>query len=174
MPDIFGDQLTIEPMAGFVQPAARQPITLTLLPKGPFKAEQIPLVARTVGVQFEEAEDPSPKVNDDAEEDKEPPFTELEGTQRELPLRVSAAADEQSLECDIEDINFKPTVMFGTKLHRFKLKNPSSISTPFDWRVQGKMASAFFCDAVIWRCPSPWRERHRSPIFTTRSRRFYV
>ena len=74
----------------------------------------------------------------------EPAHALVEGTAREMPLRwghrkrvyqqptacvlsaarILAAADQMAYECGTERIHFSPTVLFQTRLHRFKVLLP--------------------------------------------------
>jgi len=66
---------------------------------------------------------------------EEPAHHILEDTTRELPLKVSAIADDRVYECDTQRIFFKTAVMFQTKVHRFTVNNPSRISLSYDWQI---------------------------------------
>eukprot|EP00928_Gymnodinium_smaydae_P044401 TRINITY_DN29620_c0_g4_i1.p1 TRINITY_DN29620_c0_g4~~TRINITY_DN29620_c0_g4_i1.p1 ORF type:complete len:3072 (+),score=826.41 TRINITY_DN29620_c0_g4_i1:896-10111(+) len=63
----------------------------------------------------------------------EPEHSIVEGSARELSLKVTAAADERTYVCSTDKINFAPTVMFQSKTHRFTVENTSQITLPFNW-----------------------------------------
>lgn len=44
-------------------------------------------------------------------------------------------ADRSACECSVERIFFSPTVLYQSRLFRFTVTNPSSISLPYNWRV---------------------------------------
>lgn len=67
----------------------------------------------------------------------EPPHRLLDGTSRDLQLKVSGQADDRSYECTTDRIYFHATVMFQARVHRFTMKNPSRIVMPYDWRIIG-------------------------------------
>jgi len=125
----------VEPTSGIVEPNQQQTMTLTFRPGDKLTADKQKILCKVVNVDY--IDDP------EAPEGSEPKHQEVEGTKQELPLQISVLADHAKLEPDIEDINFLPTAMFCSKVYRFTLKNPSLLSVPFDWRVQGKMASAY-------------------------------
>eukprot|EP00929_Paragymnodinium_shiwhaense_P007666 TRINITY_DN111574_c0_g1_i1.p1 TRINITY_DN111574_c0_g1~~TRINITY_DN111574_c0_g1_i1.p1 ORF type:complete len:5027 (+),score=1455.52 TRINITY_DN111574_c0_g1_i1:94-15081(+) len=141
MPDPFGEQLVVEPLQGFVEPmGGRHPITVTLRPTAVLSAEKVNLACQTVSIEYEPG---SASAADDTMMPGDRPFTEIDGTSNELPLYVSAMADEMKLECDVEEIVFKPTTMFVVAVWRFTIKNPTTIAAPYEWRVRGKTANSF-------------------------------
>ena len=51
-------------------------------------------------------------------------------------LQVSVVIDDARVECDAGPINFKPTVMFQTRLFNFNLKNAGLGNLDYKWGVQ--------------------------------------
>lgn len=51
-------------------------------------------------------------------------------------LQVSVVIDDARVECDAGPINFKPTVMFQTRLFNFNLKNAGLGNVDYKWAVQ--------------------------------------
>ena len=51
-------------------------------------------------------------------------------------LQVSVVVDDARVECDAGPINFKPTVMFQTRLFNFSLKNTGLGNVDYKWAVQ--------------------------------------
>ncbi|CAE8631652.1 unnamed protein product [Polarella glacialis] len=141
MPEPFGQQLQVEPRTGFIDPQSKQAITLIFRPTDKLQASGVYVPCNMVNVTFAEE---SPAEGDVATEPPvEPQYQVIEGTQLELPLMVSAVADTPAIECDVEEINFLPTLMLGSKVWRFMIKNPSIISIPFEWKMQGRNSSAY-------------------------------
>jgi hydrocephalus-inducing protein len=73
--------------------------------------------------------------------DQEPKHQIVEGSERELPLTIAAIADERVYECSVDQLTLQPTVLYQTKTHRFSVKNPSTISMPFEWQFVPPSAS---------------------------------
>ncbi|CAD7931174.1 unnamed protein product [Amoebophrya sp. A25] len=69
-----------------------------------------------------------PKKDEEGNETEEP-------SESDMPLKVTAAADDRGFECETERIHFAPTMMFGAKLFTFSVKNSSAIALPYEWRV---------------------------------------
>ena len=68
--------------------------------------------------------------------------------------------DDARVECDAGPINFKPTVMFQTRLFNFSLKNTGLGSVDYKWAVQtlggatdtsGTFVVACLADACLMR-----------------------
>lgn len=51
-------------------------------------------------------------------------------------LQVSLVVDDAHVECDAGPINFKPTVMFQTRVFSFGLKNTGLGNINYKWAVQ--------------------------------------
>ncbi len=49
---------------------------------------------------------------------------------------MSVVIDDARVECDAGPINFKPTVMFQTRLFNFNLKNAGLGNVDYKWAVQ--------------------------------------
>jgi hydrocephalus-inducing protein len=159
MPDPFGEQLRVVPRTGFVDPHSKAEIALLFEPTQKLQTSPtVDLVCQTFGVTLDppkEEEDAEPAV--DAAEDtgpKEPAFTEIDNTRKEVPLKVSAVTDELALASkvlegtrgdrpDLTEIHFAPTMMFASKAHRFVLENSSAIGAVCDFEVVGLTASSF-------------------------------
>ena len=50
-------------------------------------------------------------------------------------LQVSVVIDDARVECDASPINFKPTIMFQTRLFNFTLKNTGLGKVDYKWAV---------------------------------------
>lgn len=53
-----------------------------------------------------------------------------------LASQVSVVIDDAKVECDTGPINFKPTVMFQTRLFNFNIKNTGLGTVDYKWAVQ--------------------------------------
>lgn len=51
-------------------------------------------------------------------------------------LQVSLVVDDAHVECDSGPINFKPTVMFQTRIFTFSLKNTGLGNVNYKWAIQ--------------------------------------
>lgn len=51
-------------------------------------------------------------------------------------VQVSLVVDDAHIECDAGPINFKPTVMFQTRVFTFGVKNTGLGSVNYKWAVQ--------------------------------------
>jgi hydrocephalus-inducing protein len=163
MPAPFGEQLVFEPRTGFVEPNSQQEISLVFNPTEKLQTDPfVSLVTQTFAVTIneeqpalEDAENGDGDGGVDADKaDAEPAFTEVEGTRKEVPLKVSAVTDELKLETkladnvrgersDLTEINFAATMMFASRSHQFVVENHSAISAPCEFKVSGQTASSF-------------------------------
>ncbi|CAD7939993.1 unnamed protein product [Amoebophrya sp. A120] len=64
-----------------------------------------------------------------------------EPSNREMPLKITAAADDRGFECETEKIHFAPTMMFGAKVFSFTVRNSSMISLPYEWKIHNLQSS---------------------------------
>jgi hydrocephalus-inducing protein len=161
MPAVFGQQLVIQNRVGFVQPNSEAEILLVFQPTQKVEVQvPVSIACQTFAVTIDETEpndaDEGHAGEGEAGEaiEQEPAFTEIAGTRKEVPLKVSAMADEHSLamklsegvrgeRADFTEINFSPTMMFASKTFRFVIENHASIIAPCDFQIQGKTAGSF-------------------------------
>ncbi|XP_058802835.1 hydrocephalus-inducing protein homolog [Phymastichus coffea] len=68
-------------------------------------------------------------------ESREPAYNLVPESLQIMQLLVSAAADYSDYDCDVNCINFDDTLMFQTKEHKIKLKNPSSVNLNYTWEI---------------------------------------
>ena len=73
----------------------------------------------------------------------EPEFKEIEKTQKQIVLKANATADYARYEIDSTDIIFKPTLMFTSRVHRFKVKNTSLINIKFKSKIVSAETAQF-------------------------------
>ncbi|CAE7461684.1 Hydin [Symbiodinium sp. CCMP2592] len=143
LPAPLSDCLQITPSVGHILPGMKKSISFTYRPTESMQAD-VPLPVQVAGITPDgdvqdqgdwddtrmeevEGEEPAPV--------SEPAHAVVEGTAREMPLRILAAADQMAYECGTERIHFSPTVLFQTRLHRFTVANPSKIALPYNWRI---------------------------------------
>ncbi|CAJ1447961.1 unnamed protein product [Effrenium voratum] len=146
VPAPLAECLRISPSVGHVLPGMKKQITFTYKPLETMKADvSLPVHMASI-VQEAGAEDwdnaHMPAEEGEEAKEPEPAHALVEGSEREMPLRTLAVADQMSYECGIENIFFSPTVLFQTRLYRFTVTNPSSIALPFNWRVMPATSDA--------------------------------
>ncbi|TDH09205.1 hypothetical protein EPR50_G00084380 [Perca flavescens] len=67
--------------------------------------------------------------------DPEPCCTVVEGSHRELELRISAVCDYVKFSCNTNTIHFKDTLLYQTRLHQLQIVNPGTVKLEFSWQV---------------------------------------
>ena len=65
----------------------------------------------------------------------EPQYEPVDGSDKQLKLKVSATADYARYKCDVDKIIFKPTMMFGSRSFKFTLKNSSTIALHYSFKI---------------------------------------
>ncbi|CAE7232354.1 Hydin [Symbiodinium sp. CCMP2456] len=140
LPAPLSDCLQITPSVGHILPGMKKSISFTYRPTESMQAD-VPLPVQVAGItQDGDVQDWDDTRMEDVEGEEPAPVSEpahavAEGTAREMPLRILAAADQMAFECGTERIHFSPTVLFQTRLHRFTVANPSKIALPYNWRI---------------------------------------
>ena len=94
-------------------------------------------VVEKVEEKVEEKEDRSQKQKV-VETEPEPANTTIDDTARDLPLCASATADFASFSVDCEDIVFRDTLMFQTRVFKFNIYNNGNILLDYHWTLSGK------------------------------------
>ena len=69
------------------------------------------------------------------ETDPEPACSIVDDSHRDLELLISAVADFAKYECPVEDIQFKDTLMYQSKVYSFPVRNVGLIPLAYDWAV---------------------------------------
>ena len=69
------------------------------------------------------------------ETDPEPACSIVDDSHRDLELLISAVADFAKYECPVEEIQFKDTLMYQSKVYSFPVKNVSLIPLTYEWVV---------------------------------------
>ncbi|CAK0825377.1 unnamed protein product [Prorocentrum cordatum] len=148
--------LLASPSVGHVLPGASKPITFVFRPTEKLSAQGLQVPVSIASIKHDgEPEDwddsmrvvsfgdpdavPGNESMDHLEETvpEEPPHHMISGSQHPLPIHVTAMADAHAYECSTQMAHFSATVLFQRRVHRFHVKNPSTIPLPFDWRVVG-------------------------------------
>lgn len=94
----------------------------------------------------EEVEDKNaPKIKV-VETEPEPAHTTMDESARELPLSSSATADYACFSCEVEEIQFKDTLMFQTRVYKFNLYNNGNILLDYIWTMANKQEKVSFND----------------------------
>lgn len=65
----------------------------------------------------------------------EPENTIIDKTEKNISLKVSAISDFAKYEVDTKEILFKPTLMYTSRTHSFKVKNVSLISMKYSCKI---------------------------------------
>lgn len=59
-----------------------------------------------------------------------------QGPTREVTLRLSVTADKSKYECKVNRANFRPTMMFQTRVFKFPVMNTASTVLKYNWNLQ--------------------------------------
>lgn len=65
----------------------------------------------------------------------EPPFANVDGSEKHLMLKGSVTADYAKFECNVNKIIFKPTLMYATRSYKFHIRNTSEISLSYSFKI---------------------------------------
>lgn len=66
---------------------------------------------------------------------KEPSHSEIDKTQKQVPLKVNAVADYVRYQCNYQEIRFASTLMFASRSFKLPLKNVSKIAMPYRFKI---------------------------------------
>ena len=69
------------------------------------------------------------------ETEPEPPHSDVENSNREIELVVSAISDFAKYECPIREVNFRDTLMYQTRVYSFPVKNTGLIALSYRWTI---------------------------------------
>jgi hydrocephalus-inducing protein len=93
------------------------------------KKEEAPLEEET---QIDMSEEETAELVDTI---KEPEHEKEEGSERSLALKTSLVCDYAKYECTTTRMDFKPTLMYAQRTHKFTIKNTSMISLQFNFKI---------------------------------------
>lgn len=65
----------------------------------------------------------------------EPEHEKVEGSERSLALKTSLVCDYARYECTTTKMDFKPTLMYAQRTHKFTIKNTSLINLHFNFKI---------------------------------------
>ena len=65
----------------------------------------------------------------------EPSHDKVDGTDRVVGLKVSAVCDYGRYDCAITRMDFKPTLMYAQRTHKFSIKNTSKIGLQYNFKI---------------------------------------
>ena len=72
----------------------------------------------------------------------EEPAYEPSGEIQEVVLKLTAKADKVHYYTTTEMLQFRPTMMFQTRVHRFDVKNNSRVGFSYDWNLLNDAVSS--------------------------------
>ena len=72
------------------------------------------------------------------ETEREPIYSEISNSQRDVELLVTGLVDYTKYECPINEISFRDTLMYQTRVYSFPLKNTSKIDLRYHWSILNK------------------------------------
>jgi hydrocephalus-inducing protein len=119
--------LSFSPSSGHLLPGSCKDVVLSFKPEAPIKMSPQEIKVSVVQISHQENaqavdwDDRSTVIEYDADNkplarpEPEPKVTEVNGTAKELSLKVFAVADNPRFECDTKPIQFRPTTMFQTR-----------------------------------------------------------
>jgi len=65
----------------------------------------------------------------------EPEHEKVEGSERNVSLKTTLVCDYARYECTTESLDFKPTLMYAQRTHKFTIKNNSLINLNFNFKI---------------------------------------
>uniref|UniRef100_A0A7M4E0K8 HYDIN axonemal central pair apparatus protein n=1 Tax=Crocodylus porosus TaxID=8502 RepID=A0A7M4E0K8_CROPO len=76
------------------------------------------------------------------ETDPEPVHTIVEDSSLELDLRLSAVVDYTQFKLETKEVQFKETLLFQTRMFKFKLANRGNVALEYSWKMPPSATSA--------------------------------
>lgn len=65
----------------------------------------------------------------------EPEFQKVDGSEKTFPLKTSAVIDYASYDCEVNRVDFRPTLMYAARTFKFTIKNTSLINLDFNFKI---------------------------------------
>jgi hydrocephalus-inducing protein len=96
--------------------------------KPPAKKEDGP----EADMQIDESEEATAELIDTI---PEPEHEKAEGSERSVALKTSLVCDYARYECTTTRLEFKPTLMYAQRTHKFTIKNTSLINLQFNFKL---------------------------------------
>ncbi|XP_048648423.1 hydrocephalus-inducing protein homolog isoform X1 [Marmota marmota marmota] len=78
------------------------------------------------------------------ETDPEPAHSVLEENYRELQIQISATVDYASYQCQMNDVNFKDTLVYQTRVFELDLVNSGRVQLEFSWTSEDTAKAVSF------------------------------
>ena len=88
--------------------------------------------ADEVDIQVDESEEATAELIDTI---AEPEHEKAEGSERTVALKTSLVCDYARYECQTTRLDFKPTLMYAQRTHKFTIKNTSLINLQFNFKL---------------------------------------
>ena len=132
--------ITFSPSIGHLEPGEKKDVVLCFNPKEAVKLDAHDISLSVSEIKYVDATSGPAGSWDNTitvEEKTEPAFETVSQSEDAISLKVFAVADNAKPECDTGPINFKPTMMFQSRVYSFALKNTSTAAMPYTWRVTG-------------------------------------
>lgn len=82
--------------------------------------------------QIDESEEATAELIDTL---PEPEHEKVEGSERGVALKTSLVCDFARYECTTQTMDFKPTLMYAQRTHKFTIKNTSLINLHFNFKI---------------------------------------
>lgn len=83
-------------------------------------------------IEIDMSEEPSVQLIDVIHE---PEHDTIDATPKSQSLRTSAIIDHASYECQLRQLDFKPTLMYATRTMKFTIKNTALIGLDFNFKI---------------------------------------
>lgn len=83
-------------------------------------------------IEIDESEEATAELVDTV---PEPNHEKAEGSERQLALKTTLVCDYAKYECATTRMDFKPTLMYAQRTHKFTIKNTSLINLHFNFKI---------------------------------------
>lgn len=83
-------------------------------------------------IEIDESEEPTAEL---VETVPEPEHDRVDGSERTVALKTSLVCDYARYECATTRLDFKPTLMYAQRTHKFSIKNTSMINLHFNFKI---------------------------------------
>lgn len=62
-------------------------------------------------------------------------YSKVDGTDKNVPLKTSLVCDNVKYDCQVNHIDFKPTLMYASRSYKFTIKNTSLITLNYNFKI---------------------------------------
>ncbi|XP_021488188.2 hydrocephalus-inducing protein homolog [Meriones unguiculatus] len=155
----FLNALTFSPQIGHLHPGCSKDVVVTLKSEVPINLKKVAVKCKISKIMFQLPADQVPDWDDrmrtvkwvDAprntpstltlkrkviETDPEPAHSVIEENYRELRIQISANVDFASYQCETNDVFFKETLVYQTRVFEFDLVNTGQVLLEFSWTCE--------------------------------------